>query len=153
MTLLAVGPGQTCFTPFTSPTALSHHQNTTVSSRAMGAGASALTVPEEIDQEICKRICGDLYNDDLFNSLKDERGFVSKLVFERELGRRSTNTHTDGITTSSSGATAEINAGPIFLSSPYSLRIRRYNSLTTHLRNTPLLLLLQFSILKKKMPR
>ena len=79
----------------------------------MGAGASTLTIPEELDQETCKRICGDLYNDNLFNSLKDERGVVSKVLFEKELARRSASTSTDGTTTSSSGATAETDTGKI----------------------------------------
>ena len=81
----------------------------------MGAGASTLTIPEELDQETCKRICGDLFNENLFNSLKDERGLVLKVLFETELARRSASTFTDGTTTTSSGATAEIDAGKIFL--------------------------------------
>lgn len=36
----------------------------------MGAGASVDTLPEVIDQELFKKLAGDLYSDDTFNLCK-----------------------------------------------------------------------------------
>ena len=56
----------------------------------MGATASLTTVPEDIDHETFKLICGDRYELALFETLKNDRGFVSKAAFEREI---TTKTH------------------------------------------------------------
>ena len=57
----------------------------------MGANISLETIPENIDQETFKKICGDRYDNELYDAIKNPvTGFVSKALFLKEL---STKTH------------------------------------------------------------
>ena len=52
----------------------------------MGAAASLAALPEELDHATFKKICGDRYDEALFDALKDAAtGCVSKAAFEKEL--------------------------------------------------------------------
>ena len=57
----------------------------------MGTNISLETIPENIDQETFKKICGDRYDNELYDAIKNPAtGFVSKALFLKEL---STKTH------------------------------------------------------------
>lgn len=52
----------------------------------MGAAASVMEgVPENIDKETFKRICGDAYDEQTWHVLKNDCGFITRAVFEIEL--------------------------------------------------------------------
>ena len=57
----------------------------------MGSAASLVALPEALDHATFKTLCGDRYEEALFDTLKDPAtGCVSKAAFEKEL---STKTH------------------------------------------------------------
>ena len=51
----------------------------------MGSASSLADLPEELDQATFKNICGDRYDESLFDALKNDRGVVSKAAFVSEL--------------------------------------------------------------------
>ena len=58
----------------------------------MGSAAATMMqgINEDIDHDTFKQICGNRYDIDLWNALKNDCGFVSKLAFQKEM---STKTH------------------------------------------------------------